>query len=94
MKKWSDSLVVSLEKKVEENRSNIEKAFEENERLRQESRQQEDDILLSAVDEATTTQYDLDLSTSYFLERRVNEIADDLLDGTMVLSGHDSGRGF
>ena len=75
LKRLSDSLLITLAKEVKENKKLVREALDESESLREQKREEEDELLFRAVDEAATTQRELDLTTAYLLDRRVKEIS-------------------
>lgn len=76
LKRWSDSLVASMAKEIEENKKLVNKALGENEQLWQQRRDDEDEILFRALDDAATTKQTLDTTAATLLKRRAKEVAE------------------
>lgn len=74
LKRWSDSLVNSLAKGLEENKKLTERALSENENLRRQRQQFEDELLLDAIFESSITNRRLDTTASTILEARAKQI--------------------
>ena len=76
LKRWSDSLVASMSKEIEENRKLVNKALGENEQLWEQRRKDENEILFRALDDAATTKQSLDTTAATLLKRRAKEVGE------------------
>jgi TolA-binding protein len=76
LKRWSESLVASMAKEIEENKKLVNKALGENEQLWQQRRDDEDEILFRALDDAATTKQALDTTAATLLKRRAKEVTE------------------